>query len=211
MSRSPAWTTDYESVENSGFAWLFGNSVCQLCARFWRHNCAGHPYATFYDRLSCGWCGRKAAFRYVVVLQNMRDPESRQHLPARRGICPHVPPQIFIPAAATKACEIVAVRPSLGLENANPSSAALKHCIAGTDNSPCLRHYRKTILALFIRDATPSEKVPGSGCGRHSGPSILVGRVKAKRAPRGELSAAHRRPPCDSTIERLIRSPMPVP
>jgi HipA-like C-terminal domain len=49
---------------------------------------------------------------------------------------------------ATKASEIVAVRPSLGLDNANPSVAALKHSIAGTDNSPCLKHYRKTIPAL---------------------------------------------------------------
>ena len=39
----------------------------------------------------------------------------------------------------------------------------------------------------------------------------LVGRVKRKLAPRGELSAAHKRPPCDSIIERLMRSPMPVP
>src|SRR5580700_4647713 len=41
--------------------------------------------------------------------------------------------------------------------------------------------------------------------------SALVGRVKQKLAPRGELSAAHKRPPCDSIIERLMRSPMPVP
>jgi hypothetical protein len=27
-------TTDCESVENHGFAGLFGNSVCELCARF---------------------------------------------------------------------------------------------------------------------------------------------------------------------------------
>ena len=41
--------------------------------------------------------------------------------------------------------------------------------------------------------------------------SALVGRVKQKLAPRGELLAAHKRPPCDSTMERLIRRPMPVP
>jgi hypothetical protein len=35
----------------------------------------------------------------------------------------------------TKAGEIVAVRPSLGLENANRSAAALKHNIAGTDKA----------------------------------------------------------------------------
>src|SRR5258708_282073 len=45
----------------------------------------------------------------------------------------------------------------------------------------------------------------------HSSAAALMGRVKQKLAPRGELSAAHKRPPCDSTIERLMRSPMPVP
>src|SRR6266849_3910996 len=51
----------------------------------------------------------------------------------------------------------------------------------------------------------------GCACGYHSFASTLVGRVKQKLAPRGELSAAHKRPPCDSTMERLMRSPMPVP
>ena len=37
------------------------------------------------------------------------------------------------------------------------------------------------------------------------------GRVKWKLAPRGELLAAHRRPPCDSMIDWLMRSPIPVP
>jgi hypothetical protein len=41
--------------------------------------------------------------------------------------------------------------------------------------------------------------------------AAALDRVKQKLAPRGELSAAHKRPPCDSTIERQIRSPMPVP
>src|SRR5207302_5233254 len=41
--------------------------------------------------------------------------------------------------------------------------------------------------------------------------SALVGRVKQNLAPRGRLSAAHKRPPCDSTMERLIRRPIPVP
>src|SRR5664279_1323866 len=51
----------------------------------------------------------------------------------------------------------------------------------------------------------------GSICERHSCASALVGRVKKKLAPRGKLSEAHNRPPCDSTMERLIRSPIPVP
>src|SRR5665213_3225893 len=32
-----------------------------------------------------------------------------------------------------------------------------------------------------------------------------------KVAPRGELSVAHKRPPCDSMIDRLMDSPIPVP
>ena len=42
------------------------------------------------------------------------------------------------------------VRPSLGLENANPAVADLKHNIAGTDISPCLRHYHKTSGPLHL-------------------------------------------------------------
>src|SRR5882672_447299 len=49
------------------------------------------------------------------------------------------------------------------------------------------------------------------GLNLHSCASALVDRAKQKLAPRGELSVAHRRPPCDSTMDRLIRSPMPVP
>src|SRR5580704_479810 len=53
---------------------------------------------------------------------------------------------------------------------------------------------------------------PHNAGGRaHSLPSILVGKEKWKLAPRGELSPAHKRPPCDSTMERQIRSPIPVP
>jgi hypothetical protein len=60
---------------------------------------------------------RKTAFRRVVVLQRMRDPASRQYLPARRGICSHVSPPIFVPAPGTKAGETVAVRLGLDLED----------------------------------------------------------------------------------------------
>src|SRR5271168_5102824 len=35
--------------------------------------------------------------------------------------------------------------------------------------------------------------------------------VKQNLAPRGGLLAAHKRPPFDSTMERLICSPIPVP
>src|ERR1700686_614302 len=37
------------------------------------------------------------------------------------------------------------------------------------------------------------------------------GSVNWKVAPRSELAAAHRRPPWDSIMDRLIDSPMPVP
>ena len=56
-----------------------------------------------------------------------------------------------------------------------------------------------------------NDKHRGDGCGRHSWTSTLVGKVRLKLAPRGELSVAHKRPPCDSIMERLIRSPIPVP
>ena len=35
--------------------------------------------------------------------------------------------------------------------------------------------------------------------------------MKQNLAPRGGLSAAHKRPRCDSTLERLIHSPISVP
>lgn len=37
------------------------------------------------------------------------------------------------------------------------------------------------------------------------------GRVNWKVVPRSELAVADRRPPCDSMIDRLIESPIPVP
>jgi hypothetical protein len=43
--------------------------------------------------------------------------------------------KICAPTPATKADKIVAVRPSVGLENANPSVAPLKHSISGTDKA----------------------------------------------------------------------------
>src|SRR5438105_2099857 len=51
------------------------------------------------------------------------------------------------------------------------------------------------------------------GCSRlgHDSVYTLVGSVRENVAPRGELSEAHKRPPCDSTMERLIDSPIPSP
>ena len=53
---------------------------------------------------------------------------------------------------------------SLGLENANPAIAALNRSSAGTDNSPCLKHYRKTISGpLHFHKQC---RLPGSGHSR---------------------------------------------
>src|SRR6266851_636428 len=38
-----------------------------------------------------------------------------------------------------------------------------------------------------------------------------VRRVKQNVAPRSSFAVAHKRPPCESTMERLIASPMPEP
>ena len=38
-----------------------------------------------------------------------------------------------------------------------------------------------------------------------------AGAVNRKVAPRGRLALAHIRPPCASTIERQIDSPIPIP
>ena len=65
-----------------------------------------------------------------------------------------------------------------------------------------LRH--KTTETLSPLSSLINDAHCGSDFVFHSGASALVGRVKQKHAPRGELSAAHKRPPCDSTIERLM-------
>jgi hypothetical protein len=40
---------------------------------------------------------------------------------------------------------------------------------------------------------------------------IWIGRVKLKVAPPPLLVLAHNRPPCESTMERLMANPMPLP
>jgi RNA polymerase sigma-70 factor (ECF subfamily) len=57
------------------------------------------------------------------------------------------------------------------------------------------RRLLQGMLASYVRD----------------GRFASAGSVNDNRAPRGELPAAHRRPPCDSTMERLIDSPIPIP
>src|ERR1700733_13021580 len=43
------------------------------------------------------------------------------------------------------------------------------------------------------------------------GVSAAVGKVKWNVAPRPLFAVAHKRPPCNSTMERLIDNPMPLP
>ena len=46
---------------------------------------------------------------------------------------------------------------------------------------------------------------------RHITASPAAGRLDEKIAPPPAYSSAHNRPPCISTMERLIDSPMPIP
>src|ERR1700726_1251815 len=46
---------------------------------------------------------------------------------------------------------------------------------------------------------------------RHARASTLVGRLKQKVAPGPILEVAQTRPPCASTIDRVIAKPIPVP
>jgi len=65
-------------------------------------------------------------------------------------------------------------------------------------------------LDLYHREAAPGipNHVPVAGI---CGVSAAVGKVKWNVAPRPSLAVAHNRPPCDSTIERLMANPMPLP
>src|SRR5712691_1982529 len=76
---------------------------------------------------------------------------------------------------------------------------------------PQVHRFQQPLDGRAHSDIVINDEHRGCACGYHSFASILVRRVKQKLAPRGELSAAHKRPPCDSTIERLIHSPRPVP
>ena len=46
---------------------------------------------------------------------------------------------------------------------------------------------------------------------RHGAAFASIGNVKMNVAPCGSFFSAHNRPPCSSTIERQIASPMPMP
>src|ERR1700733_13380543 len=65
-------------------------------------------------------------------------------------------------------------------------------------------------LDLYHREAAPGipNHVPVAGT---CGISAAVGKVKWNVAPRPLFAVAHKRPPCDSTMERLIDNPMPLP
>src|SRR5882724_2315299 len=63
---------------------------------------------------------------------------------------------------------------------------------------------------LYHGEAAPGipNHVPVAGTCRVS---AAVGKVKWNVAPRPLFAVAHKRPPCDSTMERLIANPMPLP
>src|SRR5215469_4323806 len=70
----------------------------------------------------------------------------------------------------------------------------------------------KILAAMLAPD--PSREIhglPSTSPERHAGTSAGQGSVKLNVAPRPSLGVAHKRPPCDSTIERLIARPMPEP
>jgi hypothetical protein len=123
--RSAQQPTDWESVETCCFAGLFGNSVCELCARFSRNNrvCPGqYPIRStasliYADGVVKPLSDTSLCFHTWVVLRadnTSRLIEEYVRMFLRR-YSSRVP--------ATKAGEIVADRPSIGLENANPASA----------------------------------------------------------------------------------------
>jgi hypothetical protein len=65
-------------------------------------------------------------------------------------------------------------------------------------------------LDLYHREAAQatSNHVPVAGTFT---PSAAVGNVKWNVAPRPLFAVAHKWPPCDSTMERLMDNPMPLP
>src|SRR5262249_28485911 len=62
---------------------------------------------------------------------------------------------------------------------------------------------RRTRVAYSTRSPATAGNVPAA--------SVAIGNVNWKTAPRGSLAVPHSRPPCASTIERLIARPMPMP
>jgi hypothetical protein len=74
----------------------------------------------------------------------------------------------------------------------------------------CARNPLEGVLTKF-RGIVKQTAIRGTGAQSSIVCLSPVDRVKQKLARRPELLAAHKRPPCDSTMERQIRSPMPVP
>jgi hypothetical protein len=70
---------------------------------------------------------------------------------------------------------------------------------------------RRALVSMRIiagePEGTPNH-VPVAGTCRIS---AAVGKVKWNVAPRPLFAVAHKRPPCDSTMERVMANPMPLP
>src|SRR6201987_2863059 len=77
------------------------------------------------------------------------------------------------------------------------------------NNAALLTENKKTPRGCQIRSHHQSPKITLHMTNAVSVTSI--GKVKWKVAPRPPLVVAHNRPPCDSTIERLMANPIPLP
>ena len=75
-----------------------------------------------------------------------------------------------------------------------PSAAIISPCAVAGRREPAASKARERNM-IADQAVTPS----------------VTGTVKWKTAPRGLFGHAHKRPPCDSTMERLIASPIPLP
>jgi hypothetical protein len=93
-----------------------------------------------------------------------------------------------------------------------PDLGSLSHILSELPviGSKCFSRYGCPGLDLRHREAAPGtpNHVPVSDT---LTTSAAVGRVKWNVAPRPLFAVAHKRPPCDSTMELLIDNPMPLP
>jgi hypothetical protein len=77
------------------------------------------------------------------------------------------------------------------------------HGKSGRAEEPIGRHPHRAVIVDYEDERHPF---------RHGiSVAVAVGTVNAKVVPGPALGSAHNRPPCASTIERLMARPMPIP
>jgi hypothetical protein len=69
----------------------------------------------------------------------------------------------------------------------------------------------RQLLAVPLSFLGRAEPGPKFRLRSHAATATLLGIVKLNVAPRPEFPVAQIRPPCDSTMERVMASPKPVP